>query len=1188
MNCSPARVCRRLLWLSLWCPFVMLSSLSAQRITGGIKGAVTDASGSAVPGVTIAVIDEATRKTLQTKSQADGIFEVIDLLPGNYTVTAEAQGFAEVKLEHVVVEVAAVASITLKLSVGQISQVITVSAADRTQVDTVSTEVGGVVNSQEIEQLALSGRNVMDLAQLQPGVQLRDASDIDPTKNNMEVISLQGRSGRETRTQWDGLSVQDPMFGGPAVNVGLDAIQEFQVAEAVHDPAQSVASSGAINMITRRGGNDLHGSGFGFFRDHRFAARIAPVATPYDRYQVGGRLGGAIVKDKLFFFTDIERTDTRDSFYANPPIFTSLKGTYPKPFTDNFGVIRSDWTPTSRLSVFARESYGWNRGVVGFPSLGAQYLDGFTNYTNNHIQAVGASLTSSRWTQDWRYGRVSFKVLAGGAPDLPTPRDALGRPYNITVDGGATLAIGPNFVAPEVLKARTNDAKDEIGWVGSHHVLRFGADLTYEEFAADTAVSSLGPTINTVGSATGVVDPTSPYGYPLESMSLGNGLGYPSVMPALGLPHGGFLNWQPAGYIHDTWSLEHHVSLNFGLRYMYQSGIFNSNIKRDPSINQFIPGYGNSTTQPKRDFAPEAGVAWDPTGQGKTVIRSAAGLYYEAITFEEYYLDPISFIPTNIGLNIVSLSPGTPLIDPRSGAAFSAGDPLATANGYPHGTGANQLAPLFGQPISTVASQINDLQALFQAASLQASTSSAPTLFQTTHQISYNLFGTTAWTPHPVDPRTLDFNIGAQHEFRSGLTMTVEYVKVRALDFPLVVDKNHVGNASGANFDPNLAAAAISAGNSSVGCPANAAATAINCAIAKGANIATYGSAGLGEGPAFQGFAFRGQNPNFGVMDYFLPQGGSNYNGMNIRLDSHSGPMAKKDLTWMKGNEMTVSYALSRLTGNVRGTAGRLAEIGAFASAWDNNNTDGSKVSGPMGLDRTQMFNISTITEIKGGFRFSQITHLFSAFAQNTLLPTGLGLGVASGTQAPDGCAGGAEEIFCTDVTGDGTTNDLLPGVRPGQFGRGLKGSSGLNKAISSYDDQSASHLTPAGQLLVNQGLFSTSQLQQLGAVMPHIPLAPQGQAGLDPLLLTDVRIAYHRKISERGGELETSLDVFNLFNRTSFDPPNNTLDGNLRGTIGTINGTLPSQRVNVRTRGSGTFEAGARRALQAGIRLTF
>ena len=105
-----------------------------------------------------------------------------------------------------------------------------------------------------------------------------------------------------------------------------------------------------------------------------------------------------------------------------------------------------------------------------------------------------------------------------------------------------------------------------------------------------------------------------------------------------------------------------------------------------------------------------------------------------------------------------------------------------------------------------------------------------------------------------------------------------------------------------------------------------------------------------------------------------MPKGISDYNALNVQLEGRGGAVNKKDLTWIKGNQLTLTYTLSRLTGDVRaGIIGRPAEIGAFAFAWDNNNLDGSAFRGPMGLDRTDMFNIATVTEIKGGFRFSQI-----------------------------------------------------------------------------------------------------------------------------------------------------------------------------------------------------------------------
>ena len=719
-------LCRIVQFLIVPCLFVFLSSASAQKTTGSITGTVVDPSGAAVPGATVLVVDEATGKALQTVSKTDGAFAVIELLPGSYSVTADATGFSRVKLEHVLVQVVTVTPVRVQLSIGATNQEVIVSSADSTRVDTVSTEVGGIVNAQQIEQLAISGRNVMALAQLEPGVQLRDGSDIDPTKNNSTVISIQGRSGRETRYEWDGLSVQDPMFGGTAVNIGLDSIEEFQVAEATHNPAQSVASAGAVNIVSRRGGNEFHGSGFGFLRDHRFAARIAPVETPYDFYQLGGRLGGAILKDKLFFFTDLERTDSRDSFYANPPIFTTLQGTYSKPFSDNFGVARLDWTPNSRLSMFARQSYEWNQGVSGTPSLGASYLNGFDNHTRNNIQAFGASLAASHWTQELKYGRVSFDLAMTGAPSLPTPRDSKGRAYNITIDGGTTLNLGPSFLAPEIEKARDSEFSYDAGWVGAHHTLRFGGDLTYEKFYTTFPLYSLGPQLNSASTATGVADPTSPFDYPLQSFILGNGLGVETTRPIFGYPNGGWYNWQPAGYVHDTWSLPHRLTVNFGIRYMYQSGIFDSWLKRDPTINQFIPGYGDKTTSPKSNLAPEAGFAWDPTGSGKTVVRSAIGLYYEDLTLEEYYIDPPAFVPTNIGLSTPFVGPGVPLIDPVTGSPFAAGDPLAASFGFPNGTGASQLAPLFGQPISDVATQVNSLAGLLQAASVSAAERCGP------------------------------------------------------------------------------------------------------------------------------------------------------------------------------------------------------------------------------------------------------------------------------------------------------------------------------------------------------------------------------------------------------------------------------------------------------------------------------
>jgi hypothetical protein len=268
-------------------------------------------------------------------------------------------------------------------------------------------------------------------------------------------------------------------------------------------------------------------------------------------------------------------------------------------------------------------------------------------------------------------------------------------------------------------------------------------------------------------------------------------------------------------------------------------------------------------------------------------------------------------------------------------------------------------------------------------------------------------------------------------------------------------------------------------------------------------------------------------------------------------------------------------------TGNIEGTVldpSGVALAGAHVTATDEaTGKSREATSDDIGVFRLIQLLPGDYTLAARAQGFRGIRLGFTALPQNTTLPV-----------AFNGCDGGESEIFCTDLNGDGTTGDLLPTASgAGAFGRSLKGSGGINSGISAYNSKFAGQLTPAGQLLVSQSLFTTSQLQSLGAFTPTIPLAPKGQASLGSLLVTDVRVAWHHKFGERV-ELEPSFDAFNVFNRSQFDAPGNELAGDLTGTVGHINGTLPGQRTNITQRGSGTFELGARRTLQAGLRISF
>jgi hypothetical protein len=1138
----------------------------SQKATGGIQGTLTDSEGKAIVGAAVTVVDEAGGQILRQVSDATGLFRYPELQPANYTVSVTASGFRETKVEHVTVLVSQVTPLNITLQVGTTQQEVTVTANSANQVDTVSTESGTVVTAAQIDHLAIVGRNVMDLAQLAPGVQLRDGSDIDPTKNNFTIASFQGRSGRETQVQWDGLSIQDHTVGGAVQNVGLDAIGEFQVAETTLHPAQSVASGGAVNMVSRSGGNQMHGSVFDFFRDSRMGAKLGAVRFPYDRNQFGGRLGGAFRPNKFFYFTDIEGTNARDSFYGDTP-FASLTGFYPKTYLEKFAMGRLDYLLSDRWRSFARYSYANNQGVVGNPTLGNSFLDGMTQKTDSHVVALSLTHLGDRSTHSFSYGFTTYSQEIIPDSSIPSPVDSQGRQYLLQIDGGSTLSYGPNWLADQYQKVHTYQGKYDGNTLLGKHTLSYGVDMTHWVFVGLFDLRGNGPELDSyTHSLTGPA--STPEDYPLVSISLGNNLGYYSTAPALGFPKGGMFQWRPALYIHDVWRTSSKLTLNGGLRWTFLRGQFNETLNRGTLVDQFHPGYGGYRHTPKTNFGPQIGFAYDPAGKGKTVIRSAAGLYVEELSFDGFVNDSTAFVPAGISQSLPTVSAGTALADPRTGVAFAAGDPLATSYGFPNGTSGSALAYLFGQPIGNAATSVLNLSELFIAASAQNAVNSTATALDLTHTIT-----AAAFTAGVKNPRVFQYNAAIQHELSPGVVLTGEFVLVHGYDFPLSVDENHIGSAVAGNFDTAVAASAIAQANASVGCAPSLAGT--DCAIANGATIATYGSFGLGSGYAAQGYAFRGQNKNFGQMLFNEHKAYNNYKGVNLRLDAHFGRPSRDYLSWMNANTINFAYTIGSNTGNLRTGGTGTGDPAAFANTWDN--TSPLKYNGPDVVDRKNMLTFASITELKKGFVFSQITHWYSALPQNILIPS-----------AYSGCQGGPEEIFCSDVTGDGTVNDLLPTAGAGAFGRSVKGGSGLNSVINKYNSLDAGKPTPAGNLLVSQGLISATQLQSLGGVMPNLSDAPTGEVGLDLLLLTDVRLAYHHSFFSEKLTVEPSFDAFNIFNRTSYDPPGNLLNGNLYGTVGSINGTLPGQRTNVRQRGSGTFEQGARRQMQAGLRLSF
>ncbi len=177
--------------------------------------------------------------------------------------------------------------------------------------------------------------------------------------------------------------------------------------------------------------------------------------------------------------------------------------------------------------------------------------------------------------------------------------------------------------------------------------------------------------------------------------------------------------------------------------------------------------------------------------------------------------------------------------------------------------------------------------------------------------------------------------------------------------------------------------------------------------------------------------------------------------------------------------------------------------------------------------------------------------------------------------------------MFRTDLTGDGTVQDILPDSHIGSFNRDY-GVNGLAAAINNYNKTTANQATPAGQVLIDTGLFTLAQLQALGAVAPAISAPPVGQVGVGSLKTVDLSLSWIHRFRERI-EIEPKVSFFNLFNFANFDLPPNVLSGLLNGSAGSINGTTSAGRVTNRVGlGTGVFGLAAPRSIEVGMRIAF
>ncbi|MFQ5740019.1 MAG: carboxypeptidase regulatory-like domain-containing protein [Acidobacteriota bacterium] len=638
--------------LTLVLSLLLLNGEVAAQVSGGnILGRIKDASGGVIPGVEIQVENRATGATRSTVTGDDGTFLVPNLNPGPYRITAHISGF-QTQAQEIDLLIGQSADLNFTLRPAGVAQTVTVRALPP-MVETDTATLHDSLTPTQVKNLPINGRDFTTLATLVPGVTTGNVAvnqNYDPVKRRIAAISVNGQSGRNLNMLIDGADNTDIFMGGQNIQLSLEAVQEFDVI--THDPKAQYGRGigGTVNVVTKSGGNDFHGSAFAFFRDDSLRSNdaisegLGSEEPPFDSQQFGATIGGPIKRDRWFFFYSYERQQEDTSRVFNSGgAFPSLDGTATgQNFRQNLHLGRVDGKLNDDHSFFARFAEQDNDTPDIFfspndaPDSSANESNNFYDVTTGLTSVFGSTKINS-----FRFHFQRFEnALRNNVSSLDVPTLIF-----------PAASFGASQAGTQAPFETTYQVRDDFSWISGRHQIRFGSSIIIQPdigIRGDFRHNRFLFANNDFDPATFTIGPTN------EVLNFRSWSSPTFDIKNRTMRHYGF-------YIQDDIRLGR-LTLVGGLRYdvvqnfFYNRGTVAEAVVRDNVGKVDIPGFPKRR-EPETDkdnFAPRVAAAFDLTGTGNAVVRAG----YSRI------FDPASILASTLFADLeVTQQNGDPPLD---------------------------------------------------------------------------------------------------------------------------------------------------------------------------------------------------------------------------------------------------------------------------------------------------------------------------------------------------------------------------------------------------------------------------------------------------------------------------------------------------------------------------------------------